>query len=96
MTDRDAFRAIVLFYAFLLIFVPLVRAARGDLPIELSLRGARWEEADAASGALRALDRHVASLAREMQDLGELVGEALGRIAAVEDSVAPPRSDGRS
>jgi hypothetical protein len=36
--------ALVLFYGALLLLVPLVRALDGDLPIELSLRGARWEE----------------------------------------------------
>ncbi len=36
--------ALVLFYGALLLLVPLVRALDGDLPVELSLRGARWTE----------------------------------------------------
>jgi len=38
-------RALVLFYGFLLLFVPVVRALQGELPIELSTRGARYAEA---------------------------------------------------
>jgi hypothetical protein len=37
--------ALLFFYGALLLLVPLVRAFfDGDLPIELSLRGARWRE----------------------------------------------------
>jgi hypothetical protein len=37
--------ALLFFYATLLLSVPTIRAlADGDLPIELSLRGARWRE----------------------------------------------------
>jgi hypothetical protein len=37
--------ALLLFYGALLLLVPLVRALfDGDLPVELSLRGARWKE----------------------------------------------------
>jgi hypothetical protein len=37
--------ALLFFYGALLLLVPLVRAlVDGDLPIELSLRGARWKE----------------------------------------------------
>jgi hypothetical protein len=37
--------ALLFFYAALLLLVPVVRAlSDGDLPIELSLRGARWRE----------------------------------------------------
>src|SRR5919197_1012394 len=51
-----ALRALALFYGFLLLFVPLVRSLRGLLPIELSMRGARWEETGgAATVALEAL-----------------------------------------
>jgi len=45
-------RTLVLFYGFLLLFVPVVRALQGELPIELSTRGARYAEAsdDAVEG----------------------------------------------
>src|SRR6266511_2056133 len=36
--------SLAIFYGFLLLFLPLVRALRGQLPIELSLRGPRYEE----------------------------------------------------
>jgi hypothetical protein len=37
--------ALLFFYGALLLLVPLVRAlVDGDLPVELSLRGARWKE----------------------------------------------------
>jgi hypothetical protein len=35
---------LVFFYGSLLLLVPLVRALDGDLPIELSLKGARWTD----------------------------------------------------
>lgn len=37
-------RALVLFYGFLLLFVPILRALEGVLPIELSARGARYAD----------------------------------------------------
>jgi uncharacterized membrane protein len=43
--------ALAFFYGSLLLLVPLVRALDGDLPVELSLRGARWsEQADGFRG----------------------------------------------
>jgi hypothetical protein len=36
--------ALVLFYGSLLLLVPVIRALEGDLPVELTLRGARWSE----------------------------------------------------
>ncbi len=38
-------RAILFFYGFLLLFVPVLRALEGVLPIELTTRGARYAEA---------------------------------------------------
>jgi uncharacterized membrane protein len=35
---------LVFFYGSLLLLVPLVRALEGDLPVELTLRGARWSD----------------------------------------------------
>jgi hypothetical protein len=37
-------RSFLFFYGYLLLFVPLVRALHGELPIELSTRGARYAE----------------------------------------------------
>jgi hypothetical protein len=56
-------RTLILFYAFLLLFVPVVRALDAELPIELSTRGARWRETASASGeALATLDRRVRAI----------------------------------
>jgi hypothetical protein len=38
-------RTLVFFYAFLLLLVPILKALGGELPIELSTRGARYAEA---------------------------------------------------
>jgi hypothetical protein len=74
-------RALVLFYGFLLLFVPLVRALRGLLPIELSIRGARWEETDrSAAVALRALDDRLSVLERETLALSKRLDGAVDRI----------------
>jgi len=38
-------RTLAIFYGLLLLVIPLIRALRGELPIELSMRGARYAEA---------------------------------------------------
>jgi len=76
-----ALRTLALFYGFLLIFVPIVRSFRGDLPIELSLRGARYEEADATSDALDALADRVISLEERTEELTELLADAVETLA---------------
>ena len=76
-----ALRALALFYGFLLLFVPLVRALRGLLPIELSMRGARWEETDRSTTvALRALDDRLSVLERETFALSKRLDGAVERI----------------
>jgi hypothetical protein len=85
-----AVRALALFYGFLLVFVPLVRALRGVLPIELSLRGARWQEAnEAATQAFEALDDRVEAMEQRVEELSELMAGALSRIAAMESGISP-------
>jgi hypothetical protein len=42
-------RTPLFFYGFLLLFVPLLRALEGELPIELSARGARYAESSNAA-----------------------------------------------
>ena len=37
-------RALALFYGFLLLLVPILKALEGELPIELSARGARYRD----------------------------------------------------
>ena len=95
-----ALRALALFYGFLLLFVPLVRALRGVLPIELSMRGARWQETrDAATGAVATLDERVAALERRTDELLKHLDVALERftasLTATPAAPAPP-SEGAS
>jgi hypothetical protein len=48
-------RTLVFFYGFLLFLVPILKALGGELPIELSTRGARYAEAsDTALEELKA------------------------------------------
>ena len=67
----DALQALAIFDAFLLFFVPLVRAARGELPIELSFRGARWE-AD-QSGTVKRLEDRLSLLSDDVETLAESI-----------------------
>ncbi len=57
-------RAILFFYGFLLLFVPVLRALEGVLPIELSTRGARYAEAS---------DAAVEALSRRLEDTEDLL-----------------------
>lgn len=77
--------ALLFFYAALLLLVPVVRALTdGELPIELSLKGARWSEsiddlgdqvaerlAEAEGNALAARDE----VKGEIEELHRLLGE---------------------
>jgi hypothetical protein len=86
-----ALRALALFYGFLLLFVPVVRALHGVLPIELSMRGARWQETSGAvTGALATLDAEVAALERRTTELSELIDRATANLAAGPAGPAPP------
>ena len=85
-----ALRAIALFYGFLLILVPLVRALHGVLPIELSVRGARWQETSNTATGLATLDAEVAALERRTNELSELVDHATANLAADQAGRAPP------
>jgi hypothetical protein len=92
-----ALRALALFYGFLLFFVPLVRAIRGVLPIELSFRGARWQEENAARDAFDALDERSEVMEEQVDELWEALTSALSRIGALETAALgrrPPRSRG--
>jgi hypothetical protein len=50
-------RTLVLFYGFLLLFVPFLRALAGELPVELSTRGARY--ADSSEQAIHEHERRL-------------------------------------
>ena len=86
-------RSLIFFYVFLLLFVPLVRALQGQLPIELSTRGARWQETAAASeAALATLEQRVNATSERVDELSSLVQELVGRVSAVEDFVRDQES----
>jgi hypothetical protein len=79
--------SLAIFYGFLLLFLPLVRAMRGQLPIELSLRGPRYEEAAATtSDALKGLQEDLQTQKRLATALTESLQETVRRIAALEDA----------
>jgi hypothetical protein len=87
---------LVFFYGSLLLLVPLVRALDGDLPIELSLRGARWtEELHGLEGEAWSLQKElmeeeiradlssekgVAELKEQLEELEEAQGALLDQI----------------
>lgn len=60
--------ALLFFYAALLLLVPLVRAlAAGELPIELSMKGARWSEGIGNLGD-RVLERQTAEEEKGLEE----------------------------
>jgi hypothetical protein len=84
-----------IFYGFLLLFLPLIRGLRGQLPIELSLRGPRYEEAaPTTSDALRGLQKELQTQGSLLTAITDSLQEAVRRIAALEDaqrSSQPPK-----
>jgi hypothetical protein len=68
--------------------VPVIRALKGQLPIELSLRGARYEETQATAAALKSLEARVVQLEQRVPASATLVKDAVERVAALEDQVA--------
>ena len=84
-------RSLAFLYAFLLVLVPLVRGVQGQLPIELSARGARWQETTAASeGAISALDRRVDASSTELERVNSVLlalDERLARLEELEGGV---------
>jgi hypothetical protein len=79
-------RTLILFYGFLLLFVPLIRGLHGQLPIELSTRGARWQETAAASEhAVAAVDAKVDDLSSRVDQIGDAVEGLLIRVDTTEE-----------
>lgn len=64
-------RALLFFYGFLLLFVPVLRSLKGVLPIELSTRGARY--AEASDEAIEALADRLAATEDLLDSIYELV-----------------------
>jgi hypothetical protein len=67
------------------------------LPIELSLRGARWQEEDAATDTFEALDKRTDVVEKQIEKLWEGTTSVLSRIDALETAALgrrPPRSRG--
>jgi hypothetical protein len=90
-----ALRTLALFYGFLLLFVPVVRALHGVLPIELSVRGARWQETSNTATGLATLDAEVAALERRTNELSDLVDHATANLAS-DPAGHPPPPEGAS
>ncbi len=72
-------RTLVFFYGFLLLFVPLLRALEGQLPIELSTRGARYVEA--SDDAVEALNARLDEAERLLDETLEVVDELGAQVA---------------
>lgn len=84
-------RSLVLLYAFLLLAVPLLKGLQGELPIELSARGARWQETSAESGRATAiLNERVETLSGEREKVGSVLLSLTERLGRVEERVASP------
>jgi hypothetical protein len=79
-------RSLAIFYGLLLLVVPVIRAFRGELPVELSTRGARYEEASATSKAIDDLVERIAAVEIRLTEVGELTAGAIERVAALEDA----------
>jgi hypothetical protein len=77
-------RALAIFYGFLLLFVPVFRSIKGQLPIELSFRGARYEETQATSTALKGHEDRLVALERGVPETALLLKDAVRRIEELE------------
>jgi hypothetical protein len=69
-------RSLLFFYGFLLLCVPLLRALHGELPIELSTRGARYAETsevvvEELKVRLTELEGHLDEMVEILDALGE-------------------------
>jgi hypothetical protein len=65
-------RALAIFYGLLLLVVPLLRALKGELPVELSMRGARYEESATASKTVEQLMLRVTAAEARIEEVGTL------------------------
>ena len=84
-------RGLVLFYIALLAMLPLVRSvSRGEMPIEVSTRGARYQEEARESGT--GVDEMITTLveyARSEHDNLEFQREIDQRLDALEAAIRP-------
>lgn len=85
-------RALVLFYGVLLILLPLVRGVgRGELPIELSPRGARYPEvartAEVSETHIARLESRVTAIEGDLQDQASVDEELSARVDALTSAV---------
>jgi hypothetical protein len=75
-------RTLVFFYAFLLFFVPVVKALQGELPIELSTRGARY--AEASDDAVEELKARLSEAERLLDETVEVVDEMAEQVTELD------------
>jgi len=79
-------RSLAFLYAFLLVLVPLARGLQGQLPIELSARGARWQETAAASeAAIEVLDSRVDATTIELERVNTVLLAIDDRLTRLEE-----------
>lgn len=81
-------RAIGIFFGFLLLFVPFVRGMRGQVPVELSFQGAKYEASAASSEALKALNDDVRRQESVVAGLATAVESTVQRVGSLEDAVS--------
>lgn len=77
-------RTLAIFYGLLLLVIPLIRV----LPVELSVRGARYAETGSTAAAVDELRERVTGLDEQLRDLGDLSTDAFERLASMEASRA--------
>src|SRR5205085_7619612 len=85
-------RALAIFYGVLLLVIPLIRALRGELPVELSTRGARYEETT-VNAALGTLAARVDEMEAALRELGAATAASDARLTILEEG--PPGPENR-
>lgn len=87
-------RALAIFYGLLLLVIPLIRALRGELPVELSMRGARYAEATDEEGLGR-LEARVAELEAVARASTLAAATSEARLVALEQARSTRRNPRR-
>jgi hypothetical protein len=82
-------RTLAIFYGLLLLVIPLIRALRGELPIELSMRGARYAEGSSEQ-RFGPLEARVARLETEIGAFAIAAADTEARLAALEQTRRRP------
>jgi hypothetical protein len=86
-------RALLIFYGLLLLVIPLIRALRGELPVELSMSGARY--AEASERTLGTLEARIGELEGAVRALGQGAAASDARLTALEHARSQQRNPRR-